>query len=92
MKVLSRNICISQIGDDEVDHRDRPADENVAFGDVRDELPQVGRREQVTPPGAGVVADSVPEREQVECVSKARALFKAADEAVRFATRAKRGQ
>ena len=35
---------------------------------------------------------SVPEREQAECVSKARALFKAADEAVRFAARAKRGQ
>ena len=42
--------------------------------------------------GAGVVADSVAEREQAECVSKARALFKAADEAVRFAARAKRGQ
>ena len=34
----------------------------------------------------------MPEREQAECVSKARALFKAADEAVRFAARAKRGQ
>lgn len=42
--------------------------------------------------GAGIVADSVPEREQAECVSKARALFQAADEAVRFAARAKRGQ
>jgi anthranilate synthase component 1 len=42
--------------------------------------------------GAGIVADSVPEREQAECMSKARALFKAADEAVRFAARAKRGQ
>jgi len=42
--------------------------------------------------GAGLVADSVPEREQAECVSKAGALFKAADEAVRFAARAKRGQ
>jgi anthranilate synthase component 1 len=42
--------------------------------------------------GAGIVADSVPEREQAECVSKARALFKAADEAVRFAARVKRGQ
>jgi len=42
--------------------------------------------------GAGIVADSVPEREQAECVSKARALFRAADEAVRFAARAKRGQ
>ncbi len=42
--------------------------------------------------GAGIVADSVPEREQAECVSKAGALFKAADEAVRFAARGKRGQ
>jgi anthranilate synthase component I len=42
--------------------------------------------------GAGVVADSVPEREQAECVSKASALFRAAEEAVRFAARAKRGQ
>jgi anthranilate synthase component I len=42
--------------------------------------------------GAGIVADSVPEREQAECVSKARALFRAADEAVRFAAHAKRGQ
>jgi anthranilate synthase component I len=42
--------------------------------------------------GAGIVADSVPEREQAECVSKAGALFQAADEAVRFAARAKRGQ
>ena len=42
--------------------------------------------------GAGVVADSVPEREQAECVSKASALFRAAEEAVRFAARGKRGQ
>jgi anthranilate synthase component 1 len=42
--------------------------------------------------GAGIVADSVPEREQAECVNKARALFKAADEAVRFSSRVKRGQ
>ena len=42
--------------------------------------------------GAGIVADSVPESEQVECVNKAGALFKAADEAVRFAARSKRGQ
>jgi anthranilate synthase component I len=42
--------------------------------------------------GAGIVADSVPEREQTECVNKAGALFKAADEAVRFAARGKRGQ
>ena len=42
--------------------------------------------------GAGIVADSVPEKEQTECVNKAGALFTAADEAVRFAARAKRGQ
>jgi anthranilate synthase component 1 len=42
--------------------------------------------------GAGIVADSVPENEQTECVNKAGALFKAADEAVRFAARVKRGQ
>ena len=42
--------------------------------------------------GAGIVADSVPANEQAECVNKAKALFKAADEAVRFSARAKRGQ
>ena len=41
--------------------------------------------------GAGVVADSVPEAEQAECVMKAAALFRAAEEAVRFASRGKRG-
>jgi len=41
--------------------------------------------------GAGVVADSDPEAEQMECVYKARALFRAADEAVRFAEAARRG-
>lgn len=35
--------------------------------------------------GAGIVADSDPEREYQETVSKARALFHAAEEAVRFA-------
>jgi anthranilate synthase component I len=42
--------------------------------------------------GAGIVADSVPEREHTECVNKAAALFRAAEEAVRFAARAKYGQ
>jgi len=42
--------------------------------------------------GAGIVYDSVPESEQRECVNKAAALFKAAEEAVRFATSARRGQ
>ncbi len=41
--------------------------------------------------GAGIVADSVPESEQAECENKAKALFRAADEAVRFATGANRG-
>ena len=41
--------------------------------------------------GAGIVADSVPAAEQEECVLKARALFRAAEEAVRFAGRGKRG-
>jgi anthranilate synthase component 1 len=39
--------------------------------------------------GAGIVFDSVPDYEQRECINKAQALFRAAEEAVRFATRAK---
>jgi len=35
--------------------------------------------------GAGIVADSVPEKEHLECLNKAKALFHAAEEAVRFA-------
>jgi anthranilate synthase component 1 len=42
--------------------------------------------------GAGIVADSNPESEQQECVNKAKALFRAAEEARRFASTAKRGQ
>jgi anthranilate synthase component 1 len=42
--------------------------------------------------GAGVVADSVPEKEHQECQAKARALFRAAEEAVRFASGVGRGQ
>jgi anthranilate synthase component 1 len=42
--------------------------------------------------GAGIVADSVAESEQLECVNKSGALFRAADEAVRFASQAGRGQ
>jgi anthranilate synthase component 1 len=42
--------------------------------------------------GAGIVYDSDPASEHRECVNKAQALFRAAEEAVRFATRAKRGQ
>jgi anthranilate synthase component 1 len=42
--------------------------------------------------GAGIVADSDPASEQQECVAKAKALFRAAEEARRFASAAKRGQ
>jgi anthranilate synthase component 1 len=42
--------------------------------------------------GAGIVADSNPAAEQQECVTKAKALFRAADEAQRFASATKRGQ
>ena len=42
--------------------------------------------------GAGVVYDSDPAYEERECVNKALALFRAAEEAVRFATSARRGQ
>ena len=42
--------------------------------------------------GAGIVYDSDPASEHRECVNKAKALFRAAEEAVRFATGGKRGQ
>jgi anthranilate synthase component 1 len=42
--------------------------------------------------GAGIVNDSDPQSEQLECVNKARALFRAAEEAVRYASMARRGQ
>src|ERR1700680_4530001 len=42
--------------------------------------------------GAGIVADSDPAFEQQECVNKAKALFRAAEEARRFASAARRGQ
>jgi anthranilate synthase component 1 len=42
--------------------------------------------------GAGIVADSDPSSEQQECVNKAKALFRAAEEARRFASAARRGQ
>jgi anthranilate synthase component I len=42
--------------------------------------------------GAGIVADSQPELEQLECENKARALFSAAEEALRYAGEAKVGQ
>jgi anthranilate synthase component 1 len=42
--------------------------------------------------GAGIVADSDPAAEQQECINKARALFRAAEEAHRFASQAGRGQ
>ena len=42
--------------------------------------------------GGGVVADSVPEAEYQETVNKAKALISAADEAVRYASAARKGQ
>ncbi|WP_420100844.1 anthranilate synthase component I [Bosea sp. (in: a-proteobacteria)] len=42
--------------------------------------------------GAGIVYDSDPASEQQECVNKASALFRAAEEAIRFAARSERGQ
>jgi len=40
--------------------------------------------------GAGIVADSVPENEEQESINKAKALVRAAEEAVRFASRSRR--
>lgn len=37
--------------------------------------------------GAGIVYDSLPENEQQECINKAKAIVRAAEEAVRFAAR-----
>lgn len=42
--------------------------------------------------GAGIVADSVPALEHMECENKARALFSAAEEALRYAGEARIGQ
>ena len=42
--------------------------------------------------GAGIVADSDPESEQQECVNKAAAIFRAAEEARPLRQRGKRGQ
>jgi anthranilate synthase component I len=42
--------------------------------------------------GAGIVYDSSPLSEQAECINKAKALFRAAEEAVRFAATARREQ
>jgi anthranilate synthase component I len=42
--------------------------------------------------GAGIVYDSDPASEQQECINKAKALFRAGEDAVRFASRARFGQ
>ena len=42
--------------------------------------------------GAGIVFDSVPASENTECINKAEALVRAAEEAVRFAAQGRRGQ
>ncbi|WP_439543389.1 anthranilate synthase component I [Hyphomicrobium sp.] len=41
--------------------------------------------------GAGIVFDSVPEKEQQECINKAKAIVRAAEEAVRFASKSGKG-
>ena len=40
--------------------------------------------------GAGIVYDSVPENEQQECINKAKAVVRAAEDAVRFAARSRK--
>jgi anthranilate synthase component I len=42
--------------------------------------------------GAGIVADSEPDLEQQECINKAKALFRAAEEAKRFASAERQGK
>ena len=42
--------------------------------------------------GAGVVHDSIPENEQQECINKAKAIVRAAEEAVTFAARVARSR
>ena len=42
--------------------------------------------------GAGIVHDSNPAAEQQECINKAKALFRAAEDAILFASQPKRGQ
>jgi anthranilate synthase component 1 len=41
--------------------------------------------------GAGIVYDSVPASEQQECINKAKAIVRAAEDAIRFASRSKKG-
>lgn len=42
--------------------------------------------------GAGIVYDSVPEKEQQECINKSMAVVRAAEEAVRFATKGRKAK
>ena len=41
--------------------------------------------------GAGITNDSIPENEQQECINKAKAIVRAAEEAVRFAAKSTKG-
>ena len=41
--------------------------------------------------GAGITNDSIPENEQQECINKAKAVVRAAEEAVRFAAKSAKG-
>ncbi|MCU0953967.1 MAG: chorismate-binding protein, partial [Hyphomicrobium sp.] len=40
--------------------------------------------------GAGIVYDSIPENEQQECINKAKAVIRAAEDAIGFAARLKK--
>ena len=59
MKLAPRDSRLAEAGQDPLDQSGRAADVDVAFGDVRDELLEVGRREEVACFGARVVADEV---------------------------------
>ena len=57
-----------------------------------DPLPAVMTFEDAMSESATLVHDSVPDKEQQECINKAKALFRAAEEARRFASAARKGQ
>jgi hypothetical protein len=54
--LTARHPCLADVLADDVGHRGRPAEEDVALGDVGHELEQMRGPEQVAP-RAGVVAD-----------------------------------
>src|ERR1051325_8159227 len=66
----SRDACGTNASDGRVGHRRRPADVDVALGEVGDELAQVTRREELLSAQPGVVAAHVV-RGMAECVELA---------------------